>query len=238
MATISHRTKTNEQLQILSAITYCELAVHLFFFEKTSVLRLHCGNPFAPIQSLYAAVLWAKPVSSHAAGNFCKVTSGRALNRPRSPEVRKPLACFLVLFARRKKNVKTSPLQEASRFFKPRFSPPQPQLRTATIKIFQGSFEVLQTSNQPTKQPPRTIQFNPFAAAGGCFFRLTAVSLSGIFPSFWKTQKEGQKKLPFREVFHLHPLHRQFKQSIVVHKSPQEQPTQSASVCAEEFHEP
>ncbi|MGI6195807.1 MAG: hypothetical protein ACOYIO_01795 [Eubacteriales bacterium] len=26
------------------------------------------------------------------------------LNRPRSPEVRKPLACFLVLFARRKKN--------------------------------------------------------------------------------------------------------------------------------------
>ena len=85
-----HYTKANEQLQILSAITYCELAVHLFFFEKTSVLRLHCGNPFAPIQSLYAAVLRAKPVSKRAAGSFCKVTSGRALNRPRSPEVRKP----------------------------------------------------------------------------------------------------------------------------------------------------
>ena len=46
------------------------------------------------------------------------------LNRPRSPEVRKPLACFLILFARRKKNVKTSPFRE--------------------------SFEVLQTSIQPT----------------------------------------------------------------------------------------
>ena len=41
------------------------------------------------------------------------------LNRPRSPEVRKPLACFLVLFARRKKNVKTSLLQEAPRCCKP-----------------------------------------------------------------------------------------------------------------------
>ena len=103
-ATTLHRTKANEQLQILSATTYCELAVHLLFFEKTSVLRLHCGNPFAPIQSLYAAVLYEKPVSAGAAGSFCKVTSDRALNRPRSPEVRKPLACFLVLFARRKKN--------------------------------------------------------------------------------------------------------------------------------------
>ena len=46
--------------------------------------------PFAPIQSLFAAVLQAKPVSICAAGNFCKITSGRALNRPRSPEVRKP----------------------------------------------------------------------------------------------------------------------------------------------------
>ncbi|MGI6197202.1 MAG: hypothetical protein ACOYIO_09035, partial [Eubacteriales bacterium] len=43
------------------------------------------------------------------------------LNRPRSPEVRKPLVCFLVLFAQCKKN-KTVP--------------------------FLGSFEVLQTSNQ------------------------------------------------------------------------------------------
>ena len=118
----SHRTKTNEQSHISSATTYCELAVHLLIFVKTSVLRLHCGNPFAPIQSLYAGVLWAKPVSTRAAGKLYKIFSGRALNRPRSPEVRKPLACFLVLFARRKKNVKTSPSQGASRFRKPRNS--------------------------------------------------------------------------------------------------------------------
>jgi hypothetical protein len=71
-------------------------------------LRLHYSNPFAPIQSLYAGVLWAKPVSTGAAGNFCKITSGRALNRPRSPEVRKPLVRFLVLFAQRKKHEKRS----------------------------------------------------------------------------------------------------------------------------------
>ena len=52
---------------------------------------------------------------------FQNVSTGD-LNRPRSPEVRKPLACFLVLCARRKKNVKTSPLQEAPRFRKPRIS--------------------------------------------------------------------------------------------------------------------
>ena len=91
-ATTSHRTKANVQLQISSAITYCELAVHLLIFEKTSVLRLHYGNPFAPIQSLFAGVLQAKPISARAVGIFCKVTSGRALNRPRSPEVRKPLS--------------------------------------------------------------------------------------------------------------------------------------------------
>ena len=72
----------------------CELAAHLLFFVKTSVLRLHYGNPFAPIQSLFAGVLRAKPVSTGAAEIFCKITSGRALNRPRSPEVRKPLVYF------------------------------------------------------------------------------------------------------------------------------------------------
>ena len=133
---ISHRNKTNAQQPFSNIACHCELAVHLLLFEKTSVLRLHCGNPFAPIQSLYTAVLWAKPVSARAAGKLCKITSSRALNRPRSPEVRKPLACFLILFARRKKNVKTSPLQGTPRFSKPRISPPQPQLRTATIKTF------------------------------------------------------------------------------------------------------
>ena len=71
------------------------------------------------------------------ASHFRKNTvSTGDLNRPRSPEVRKPLACFLVLFARRKKNVKTSPFWEAPRFRKPQISAPQWQLRTATIKTF------------------------------------------------------------------------------------------------------
>ena len=97
---ISHRTKANEQLQILSAITYCELAVQQSIFEKTSVLRLHYGHPFAPIQSLFAAVLWAKPVSADAAGSFCKIFSGRALNR--GSQGFAPCA-FWLLFAQRKK---------------------------------------------------------------------------------------------------------------------------------------
>ena len=67
--------------------------------------------------------------------NYNHVSTGD-LNRPRSPEVRKPLACFLVLFARRKKNVKTSLSQGVSRFRKPQISAPQWQLRTATIKTF------------------------------------------------------------------------------------------------------
>ena len=104
------------------------------------------------------------------AGCFRKNTvSTGDLNRPRSPEVRKPLACFLVLFARRKKNVKTSPLQGVSRFSKPRISTPQPQLHTATIKTFQGSFEVLQTSNQHTKI---TTSHNPIKS----FFRFADFS--------------------------------------------------------------
>ena len=70
------------------------------------------------------------------AGHFTNnhVSTGD-LNRPRSPEVRKPLACFLVLFARRKKN-KSVPSQGDSRFCQPRISSPQPQLRIATIKSF------------------------------------------------------------------------------------------------------
>ena len=119
-ATTSHCTKTNEQLRFLSATTYCELAVHLFFFEKISVLRLHCDNPFAPIQSLYAAVLWAKPVSIRAAGSFCKVTSGRALNRGRRTESRVLFGSFCTM-QKERKNVS-----------------------------FAESIEVLQTSNQHT----------------------------------------------------------------------------------------
>ena len=154
---ISHRNKTNAQQPFSNIACHCELAVHLLLFEKTSVLRLHYGNPFAPIQSLFADVLQAKPVSARAAGKLCKLTSGRALNRPRSPEVRKPLVCFLVLFAQRKKHEKRSfrrklrgfanlesahrsrgfapqqlkPLQGETRFCKPQISAQKLQLPTA-----------------------------------------------------------------------------------------------------------
>ena len=77
--------------------------------------------------------------------------STRDLNRPRSPEVRKPLAYFLVTFCTMQKVTTRSLSQEAPSFRKPRISIPQRQLRTATIKTFsQRSIEVLQTSNQRT----------------------------------------------------------------------------------------
>ena len=129
---ISHRTQTNVQQPFLNITCYCKLAVHLFFFEKTSVLRQLYSHPFAPIQSLYAAVLWAKPVSTWAAGNFCKITSGRALNRGRRTESRVLFGYFL----HDAKSDNPFSLQRISRFCKPRTSTPQPQLRTATIKTF------------------------------------------------------------------------------------------------------
>ena len=52
--TSSHRTKANEQLQILSATTYCELAVKQLFFEKhqscvcTTVTLSHRFKAFTP----------------------------------------------------------------------------------------------------------------------------------------------------------------------------------------------
>ena len=51
---ISHRTKANVQLQISSAKTHCELAVHLLFFEKhqscvcTAVTLSHRFKAFTP----------------------------------------------------------------------------------------------------------------------------------------------------------------------------------------------
>ena len=145
---------------------------------------MHYGNPFAPIQSLFAGVFQSKPVSTESAGNYCKLTSGRALNRPRSPEDRKPLACFLILFARRKKNVKTSPLQGTPRFSKPRISTPQRQLRTATIKTFLRKFRAsANLESAHTDNKLAQTKLNPFAALGGCFCRFAAFSaaLGGCF---------------------------------------------------------
>ena len=97
--------------------------------------------------------------------NFAEIFFDRALNRPRSPEVRKPLACFLILFARRKKNVKTSPSQGVPRFSKPQISTPQPPLRSATIKTFFKKirgFANLESANQNSKFVQTKL--NPFSA--------------------------------------------------------------------------
>ncbi len=137
---------------------------YTFSFSKNiTVLRLYYGNPFAPIQSLFAGVLRAKPVSIRAAGNFCKITSDRALNRPRSPEVRKPLVYFWY-FSYTRKVRKTFLLQEVSRFCKPRISTPQPQLRTATIKTFREirGFANLESAHKNNNFP--LTKLNPFAA--------------------------------------------------------------------------
>ena len=120
----SHRNKTNVQLQILSAKTYCELAVKQLFFKKyqscvwCTVTLSHRFKAFWPAFCRQNRFRHVPPE------NFAKSLPTELWIVPRSPEVRKPLACFLVLFARCKKNVKTSP--------------------------FAGNFEVLQTSKQRT----------------------------------------------------------------------------------------
>ena len=166
-------------------------------FSKTSVLRLHCGNPFAPIQSLFAGVLQAKPVLARAAGSFCKLTSERALNRPRSPEVRKPLVYFWY-FSYTRKVRKTFLSQGASRFCKPRPSPPQPQLRTATIKTFLwklrgfANLEAAHTNNKfaQTKLNP----FSNLRRTKTCRRQLLCVRAY-----FLLAQKVLQKSPPCRE---------------------------------------
>ena len=119
------------------------------FRISLATVSLQYNNPFSKNLSLASALQLSfrtdsKPLRRRFAGktgfdtcreNFCKITSGRALNRPRSPEVRKPLVYFWY-FSYTRKVPKTFLSQEVSRFRKPRISTPQPQLRTATIKTF------------------------------------------------------------------------------------------------------
>ena len=123
---------------------------------RTTLNLLFAKN--AAVLLLFALILCCKAGTSHRFKSlpaiFCEVAAFRKtgylmitghfrkntvstgdLNRPRSPEVRKPLVYFW-FFSYKRKARKTSLSQEASRFFKPRFSTPQPQLRTATIKTF------------------------------------------------------------------------------------------------------
>ena len=93
------------------------------------------------------------------AGHFrFKNVSTGDLNRGRRTESRVLFGYFL----HDAKSDNSFPFRETPRFCKPRISTPQPQLRTATIKTFQGSFEVLQTSNQRTKQQLPTNNLKSF----------------------------------------------------------------------------
>ena len=132
-ATTSHCTKTNEQLRFLPATTYCELAVHLFFFEKhqscvcTTVTLSHRFKAFTPLFCANSRVRHVPPES------FAEIFFDRALNRPRSPEVRKPLGYFWY-FSYTRKVPKMFLSQEAPRFCKPRNSALKLQIRTNKIK--------------------------------------------------------------------------------------------------------
>ena len=108
------------------------------------------------------------------AGHFRKnhVSTGD-LNRGRRASPRVLFGYFL----HNAKSDNSFPLQGASRFCKPRISTLEPQLRTATIETFQGSFEVFQTSNQRTQT---TISHNPIKSFSAS--RLLPPPSAAVFP--------------------------------------------------------
>ncbi len=103
------------------------------------------------------------------AGHFSEnLVSSGDLNRPRSPEVRKPLVYFW-FFSYKRKARKTFLSQEVPRFRKPQTSTPQPQLRAATIKTFFRKLRgfVNLDSAHKNNNCART-NLNPFAALWQC----------------------------------------------------------------------
>ena len=103
----SHRTQTNVQPQILSEKPYCKLAESPLFFETPQ----SCVSSTASLSHRFKSspAIPGKVALSGAtgymmmAGHFCQnhVSSGD-LNRPRSPEVRKPLGYFWFFSYKRK----------------------------------------------------------------------------------------------------------------------------------------
>ena len=135
------------------------------------------------------------------AGHFHKNTvSTGDLNRPRSPEVRKPLVYFWY-FSYTRKVRKTFPSQEVSSFFKPRISAPQPQLRTATIKTFLRElrgFSNLEAAHKNNNFAQTNL--NPSAAPSGysfCFAENLALlfeAKSRAKPCQWSKSYNNWKK--------------------------------------------
>ena len=103
----SHYTKANEQSHISSATTYCELAVQHPFFETSQ----SCVSTTATLSHRFKSspAIPGKLAIPGAAGYLMNaghfresyVSSGD-LNRPRSPEVRKPLGYFWFFSYKRK----------------------------------------------------------------------------------------------------------------------------------------
>ena len=127
---ISHRTQTNGSQQISSAKSYCELAAKQPIFEtsqscvSSAVTLSHRfkSSPAIPGKFAMPGVAGYMMNAGHFRESY--VSSGD-LNRPRSPEVRKPLACFLCYFLHDAKSDNSFSLQRTSRFCKPRISTPK-----------------------------------------------------------------------------------------------------------------
>ena len=104
---ISHCIKTNVQLQISSAKPYCELAVQQSFFEKhrscvcTTATLSHRFKSSPAIPGKVAVPGVAGYLMN--AGRFRNNHGSTGdLNRPRSPEARKPLVYFWFFSYKRK----------------------------------------------------------------------------------------------------------------------------------------
>ena len=131
-------------------------------FRNFAVLRQHYGNPFAPIQILTGDTREpcnARRGQLHDDGRSFPPKSRIERRFESSPESRGSANLWGTprSFRTSEKNKPVS-LSESSRFCEPRFSSPQWRLPTNKIKTFPGSSEVLQTSEQCTKN---TFSHNP-----------------------------------------------------------------------------
>ena len=104
---ISHRTQTNVQQPFSNTACYCELVVQHSFFEtsqscvSTMVTLSHRfkSSPAIPGNLAVPGVAGYMMMAGHFSKSH--VSSGD-LNRPRSPEVRKPLGYFWFFSYKRK----------------------------------------------------------------------------------------------------------------------------------------
>ena len=143
-ATASHCTKANEQLQILSAITYCELAVQYSFFEQyqscvcTTVTLSHRFKAFSPafcrqnrfrhvppeiFAKSLSAELWIVPGVQRFANLWCTFGSFRTSEKHEKRSLCRKLRGYANLetahCSRSFTPQQLKPFKEESRFCKP-----------------------------------------------------------------------------------------------------------------------